>query len=100
MLCGTMFGLKIRKHRFFETNFPIPLFAPAVCNHKDIYDHYHRGVEQRNEKEKLAEIMKIDWMTGYIRNELRQAIPPAYTEYIGKYLMEAVLARRKLLDNK
>ena len=31
--------------------------------------------------------MGINWMT---RAELTQAIPPAYTEYIGKYLMEAV----------
>jgi DNA (cytosine-5)-methyltransferase 1 len=31
--------------------------------------------------------MGIDWMT---KQELTQAIPPAYTEYIGKYLMEAL----------
>jgi DNA (cytosine-5)-methyltransferase 1 len=31
--------------------------------------------------------MGIEWMTG---DELSEAIPPAYTEYIGKYLMEVV----------
>jgi len=31
--------------------------------------------------------MGIDWMTKY---ELTQAIPPAYTEYIGKYLLQAI----------
>jgi len=95
MLCGTMFGLKIRKHRYFETNFPMPLFAPRVCNHKQVYDHYHGGEEQRGEKEKLAEILDIDWMVGNYRSEIRQAIPPAYTEYIGKYLMEFLVARKK-----
>lgn len=37
---------------------------------------------------KAAEAMGIDWMK---REELTQAIPPAYTEYIGKYLMKALL---------
>jgi len=31
--------------------------------------------------------MEVDWMT---RAELTEAIPPAYTEYIGKYLMKAI----------
>ena len=34
--------------------------------------------------------MGIDWMT---REELSQAIPPAYTEYIGRQLMEAITVR-------
>lgn len=46
------------------------------------------GTQQFSTKER-QEAMEIDWMTG---NELSQAIPPAYTEYIGKFLMEAVLA--------
>ncbi len=33
----------------------------------------------------------INW--GVTRSELSQAIPPAYTEYIGKYLMSAVKQR-------
>jgi len=36
--------------------------------------------------------MGIDWM---FRREIVEAIPPAYTEYIGKYLMQAVLSNHK-----
>jgi DNA (cytosine-5)-methyltransferase 1 len=36
--------------------------------------------------------MGIDWMTG---NELAEAIPPAYSEYLGKFMMKAVLERAK-----
>jgi len=92
MLCGTMFGLPIRHHRFFETNFELPLFAPQCCNHKGIYDRFHGGDDSLNEKEKLGRAMGIDWMQS-ARKELREAIPPAYTEYIGKYLLVALRSR-------
>ena len=35
----------------------------------------------------MKEAMDIDWMT---RKEFTQAIPPAYTEYIGLHLMKAL----------
>ena len=96
MLCGTMFGLKIIKHRFFEINFDMPLFAPQFCNHKGVYNPWQgkgRGAD------KMREAMGIDWMptaggasrkAGYT-GDLYNAIPPAYTEYIGKYLMEVLI---------
>jgi len=88
MLCGTMFGLRIIRHRFFECPWLyLTLFPP--CNHNDVYDPWHKdGVGQR---EKLLNAMKIDWFM--TRPEVREAIPPAYTEYIGKYLMEFIRHR-------
>ena len=88
MLCGTSFGLRIIRHRFFECPW-LHLGLLPPCNHKDVYDPWHKdGVGQRG---KLSEAMGIDWFM--TRPEVREAIPPAYTEYIGRQLikqMEAV----------
>lgn len=92
MLCGTHFGLKVLRHRFFESS--CFLMAPGQsCRHpsqgngcvatgrsaKDgqfmtIAGHFSSIAVARR-------CMGIDWMT---RDELCQAIPPAYTEFIGK----------------
>jgi len=109
MLCGTMFELQTRegsqlwRHRLFETSFVC--VAPSVCTHNDgsaigVYgggqhpgrrrpasagglNHY--GVDARREA------MGIDWMTG---KELSQAIPPAYTRYVGRHLMDHLRATK------
>lgn len=95
MLCGTMFGLKIIKHRFFEYNFEMPFSAPFTCNHKGVYNPWQG---KNRSADKFREATDIDWMpcsggasrkAGYT-GDLSNAIPPTYTEYIGKYLLEAV----------
>lgn len=96
MLCGTMFGLGVddadlQRHRIFESNFPM-LFLPE-CNHskprtigiygKGARDSRHRldrSVPEFNAVQGRA-AMGIDWMP--LKN-LSQAIPPAYSEFIGK----------------
>jgi DNA (cytosine-5)-methyltransferase 1 len=92
MLCGTMFGLNIYRHRYFEVNFEIPLLQTSCCHFKSpvlITGTHRRSYEPRYEYSvaDCREASGINWM---IRTELDQAIPPAYTEYIGKYLMEAI----------
>ncbi len=99
MLCGTGFGLLVRRHRLFECSNP-PLFVPP-CNHwgtvaagdyAAVYafggkGHRHGpGIRdpKSNPGPDWAEAMGIDWMN---RKELTQAIPPAYTEYIGTQLL-------------
>ena len=100
MLCGTMFGLRVIRHRYFECSFRPPL-SPFHCYHwgsvarGDFIGVYGRGGKgprtpsgripsPLNPQVTPAVAMDIDWM---ILRELQQAIPPAYTEYIGKYLM-------------
>lgn len=93
MLCGTMFGLELYRHRFFEVNWPLGPLGPATCHHVgkvySVFGH-GSGKSTRPDHGTVADwrrAMGIDWMT---RDELAQAIPPAYTEFIGKQLLEAV----------
>ena len=98
-LCGSSFGLgfsemALIRHRFFESD--IMLFVPP-CQHgsKPTITICGNGVPTAT-RDKLGrcftvaearESMGIDWMS---RLELSQAIPPAYTEYIGKQLIEVL----------
>ena len=84
LLCGTMFELPIARHRIFESNVPMPLLT-MVCKHENLYDPWH-GEGSRGQREKLSAAMGIDWFM--TRPEVREAIPPAFTEYIGNVLLK------------
>ncbi len=107
-LCGSMFGLPIRRHRWFACSHY--LYAPGPCQHTDscinviggkirgygslrsqtLY-HTAKGETRRREAYFRSSVgekaMGIDWMT---RAELSEAIPPAYTAWIGRQLMDIV----------
>lgn len=93
MLCGTMFGLGIQKHRLFEGNWPMPFMVPLGCNHEATYNPW---TGNGRTAKKFREAQGTPWipMAGgksRKRNEtgdLYNAIPPAYTEFLGKYLLE------------
>jgi DNA (cytosine-5)-methyltransferase 1 len=103
VLCGSMFGLRTRRHRAFECNPPI-YFVPFTCNHSgrvkkpgngkslNIYvkDTDSGNVTVAGHLFSLragSRALGIDWMN---RDELAEAIPPAYTEFIGKYLIQTL----------
>lgn len=100
LLCGTMFGLRVFRHRLFECESYL-LLAPSHNGH-DGTTGAHRGYSTarsgRNgflcvaghnfERGAGERAMGIDWMRS--RRELAQAIPPAYTEYIGRQLLAAI----------
>lgn len=105
-LCGSMFGLGVRRHRWFEVE-PFRVWLVPCCDHgspvTSVYGHPHGigGAWRNGNKPMLPgtlpvwrEAMGIDWMTAA---ELTQAIPPAYTEYIGKQLLERLVAREGAL---
>lgn len=96
MLCGTMFGLRVRRHRYFETNFWLQEMAhPRICRKKLIKiagpsaiakeDEYWCVGGHFGEKYEAALAMGIDWM--HTQEEIGQAIPPAYAEWIGKQVL-------------
>lgn len=99
-LCGTSFGLRIRRHRLFESSAPIPALA---CQH-DGYVMNPENVEGRKRMRShfgvtgpltpaWAVEMGVPWMRhNGAKHEAREAIPPVYTEYIGAHLMSELEA--------
>jgi DNA (cytosine-5)-methyltransferase 1 len=88
MLCGSMFGLDVWRHRFFET-FPLITFAPFTCCHDYKPVPVNSSSAQRTaRKSESIEAMQITWdMT---REEVRKALPPAYGEWLGLKLLNAI----------
>ena len=91
MLCGSMFGLRTQRHRFFETSFSI--VAPRLCDHTEISLLVTTAsAASRAKRAKLGMAAKsvhnataaygIGWMNFA---GLREAIPPAYAEYVATH---------------
>jgi DNA (cytosine-5)-methyltransferase 1 len=101
-LCGRAFGLGVGRHRLFECSFAC-MTAACQCdgNELPVYGKLDGrrvwtrtdGSELRAAKtlEQAQAAMGIDWM---VWDDLTQAIPPAYTEFIGGYLMAAIRDRQ------
>jgi DNA (cytosine-5)-methyltransferase 1 len=111
LLCGLALGLGVKRHRLFETTFPM-MVPPCHSNHEGEWisvfgggalSRTPRGGQARvngkhNGKgandgrvhishEDAKRAMGIDWMQ---RDEMSEAIPPAYTELIGHQLMQSL----------
>ena len=80
MLCGSMFGLRILRHRYFESPWLSFALLPP-CNHSDFLPFMHKAERD------YADAMGCEWMD---KLTARQAIPPAYTEWIGLQIMGAI----------
>lgn len=89
-LCGSMFGLDVRRHRLFEASFPIeqpacahhlqtPRFPPAT-NRKNLRSTVEVGVYRIPLATQHAAMGGCEWMN---LHELSNAIPPAYSEWLG-----------------
>jgi DNA (cytosine-5)-methyltransferase 1 len=99
ILCGTSFALgasraELRRHRLFEVNWPIATLLPP-CGHGrfprviGVYGGHGRDRRRATNTQDFSvaerrEAMGIDWMSS---DELSQAIPPAYTQFIGEQLV-------------
>ena len=110
MLCGSTFGLgshgcELRRHRLFESNITLHSdgcqhgTAPVVGvygGHARIRSAKHGGRGTRDiwpngHKPVAAEAMGMDWAT---LAEMSEAIPPAYTQHVGRQLLAHIEAQR------
>ena len=88
MLCGTMFGLPLWRHRYFECMPRLFQLLPA-CDHRVrpvlVSGSTHRKNERRRDYsiEDKRWAMQISWMN---TTELDEAIPPIYTQWIGQQI--------------
>lgn len=97
MLCGSMFGLRTQRHRYFETNFNLNI--PMKCDHSTIpllvttaskasrEKRFKLGIKPKSVSNSVL-AYGIDWMDF---NGLKECIPPAYTEYIGDQYIQSLL---------
>lgn len=105
LLCGLALGVNVKRHRLFESN--LFLFSSGCGNHNaDYFVIFGHEVRNRRHgqaagrKNKIAagrEAMGIDWM---MRGELSEAIPPAYTAFIGAQLISAIQNARHIAEQE
>lgn len=94
-LCGTSFGIPVRRHRLFESSFPL---EPIPCAHDSFTERRFPGSSNRPNGRTVCNIgeyrvplgvqkecMEVDWKVTL--HELSEMVPPAMTEFIGAQLM-------------
>ena len=99
-LCGCQFDLRLRRERWFETSWhgfqmshghdhsgPPVVSVVGSGTPTWVRDRWMAHFGRTPKIADYREAMGIDWMT---RDGLAQAIPPAYTEFLGYALMEHI----------
>lgn len=86
LLCGSQFGLRVKRHRVFQRGnwTAYELMQPCQCyRNSSLLPFMHKG------ERAYADAMGCTWMNKY---EARQAIPPAFTRYVGEQLISHLRA--------
>lgn len=99
-LCGSSFGLRVRRHRYFESN---TWLTSMPCRHAEqgepvgVYGDHADGVTRRPngtsrgvKAQTVAEAQEAMGMPWASWHGATQAIPPAYTEWIGAQLLDQI----------
>ncbi|WP_234333886.1 SAM-dependent methyltransferase [Streptomyces viridochromogenes] len=90
MLCGQMFSLANYRHRFFEPSggfrpdqpdHPAHLVPQAKMGRPVPPGHYGQFVGNFSGVDLARRVLGVPWMN---RDGIRECIPPAYTEHIGR----------------
>lgn len=93
-VCGTGLGLRVYRHRLFESNIDIvgtdcDHSVPAMNPHNQAgRDAMYAEFGRRDPEPRWRQEMGVEWMSRY---EAREAIPPAYTEHIGRQVIAAAI---------
>lgn len=110
VLCGTMFpGLRVLRHRLFETNFLLTALPHGKHPRVHTFDKRKSHYGKTDERTDFVQVtgggncsiaaaraaMGIDWMT---KGELNEAIPPAYTLFIGQQLLHHLQSAKRNVD--
>lgn len=100
MLCGSMFGLQVQRHRLFLANFPL---RQPVCDHSTFerdpvsgrprpWGVYHvkgdaipAGGRTARDEEHGRQVMGSHRLLPW--HELKEGFPPAYTSFVGADLL-------------
>lgn len=95
MLCGSMFGLGVYRHRWFELGNTDAFFLTPPCNHSvpavlvsGTTRRLENGRRREHSKAEKTAAIGIDWM---VLSELDQAIPPAYAAFLASHISVGVL---------
>ena len=93
-LCGSAFDIKVRRHRLFESNMRL---EGSKCDHKaqgrpigvygSLNDEIPQGGKTATNINEARQAMGIEWG---IWTELVEAIPPAYTKYLGLQILRSI----------
>lgn len=93
-LCGEMFGLRVIRHRIFESNMKLEVpehkkHHPRIAPNKSYYYQIagHGGESPSYKLKDWQHAMDIDWMT---KEELVEAIPPAYSWWLARQIREQI----------
>jgi DNA (cytosine-5)-methyltransferase 1 len=100
VLCGSMFGLKVARHRGFELfngDFQLSNSCAHAADLVTVVGHgtpswtrrarMKRGLHPNHSVDQKRAAMGIDWMN---REELAESIPPAYSEFIGRQMLQHI----------
>lgn len=103
LLCGSMFGLPIARHRLFEANFPITPPPHPKCRGMSKKYALENDIEYREMRvtgkgrtkgtsERWKSFLGVDWYA--TQSELVEMIPPAYTKFIGEQFLQWRVSER------
>jgi DNA (cytosine-5)-methyltransferase 1 len=90
-LCGTGLGLRVYRHRLFESSVPLVGVScahrlPAMNPHNQVGRDYIYAEFGRGDPEVVwRREMGVEWMT---KQGGRESIPPVFTQFIGTQLLD------------